>query len=239
MESNSEENIEMKNILVVAAHPDDEVLGCGGTIAKHTKVGDEVHVVILTEGITSRDKQRNPKRRKLELQKLVESAQMANKVLGVSSLNLHNFPDNRMDSVDLLDIIKVIEGYINKHQPEIVYTHHSGDLNIDHKIVNMAVVTACRPIPLQSVKTILFFEVLSSTEWQMPASALPFAPNWFVDISETLAVKLQALAAYQSEMRPWPHARSSEAMEYLARWRGAGIGVEVAEAFVLGRKLIK
>jgi LmbE family N-acetylglucosaminyl deacetylase len=226
------------NILVVAAHPDDEVLGCGGTIAKHSQKGDSVHVIILAEGVTSRDTQRNPEERKSELSALAKMADQASEILGATSLSLHNFPDNRMDSCDLLDIIKVIENAINKYNPDIIYTHHSCDVNIDHCRIHEAVVTACRPLPGSQIKTLLFFEVASSTEWQTPNSAPAFTPNWFVDISDTLSIKLKALETYQSEMRPWPHPRSIPGLEYLAKWRGSMIGVEAAEAFVLGRNII-
>jgi N-acetylglucosamine malate deacetylase 1 len=225
-------------ILVVAAHPDDEVLGCGGTIAKHTQQGDRVHVLILAEGATSRAPQRDRQKLQNELSSLAEAAHQASEILGVTSLKLHDFPDNRMDSCDLLDIIKVIEQETIKYQPDIIYTHHNGDVNIDHRRIHEAVITATRPIPSNTVKTLLFFEVASSTEWQTPSSAPIFAPNWFVDISETLSLKMKALAAYESEMRPWPHARSILALEHLARWRGASVGVEAAEAFILGRNLI-
>lgn len=227
-----------KSILVIAAHPDDEVLGCGATMAKHTQSGDEVNVVILSEGLTSRDNQRNREKYSYELSELANSAQKANDILGVSSLTLHDFPDNRMDSIDLLDIIKVVEGFIKKYKPEVVYTHHAGDLNIDHRLVHEAVVTACRPVPFYPVKMLLFFEIPSSTDWQMPGLAPCFIPNWFVDVSDTLSLKLRALDIYKSEMRIWPHARSIPALEYLSRWRGASVGVEAAEAFILGRKLV-
>jgi LmbE family N-acetylglucosaminyl deacetylase len=229
----------MKNVLVIAAHPDDEVLGCGATIARHAKDGDSVHIVILAEGVTSRDEQRDRSVRNAELFELVAAAQKSKKILGAESLELHDFPDNRMDSVDLLDIVKVIEKHISLREPEIIYTHNSGDVNIDHRCIHEAVIIACRPIPSQTVKTILFFEVPSSTEWQTPGSAPQFAPNWFVDVSETLEVKLEALNAYESEMRPWPHPRSLEALEHLARWRGATIGTDAAEAFVIGRNIVK
>lgn len=229
----------MKKIIVFAGHPDDEVLGCGATIARHSTAGDEVHVVILAEGATSRDEKRDFEHRRSELSELANAARKANAILKTHSLVLHDFPDNRMDSVDLLDIVKVVEQHLEKIQPEIVYTHHAGDVNIDHQRIHQAVVTACRPQPFQSVKTILFFEVPSSTEWQPSGSAIPFVPNWFVDVSVTLAAKLRALQEYESEMRPWPHSRSMESIEYLARWRGGSVGVEAAEAFVVGRKLVK
>lgn len=226
------------NIVVIAAHPDDEVLGCGGTIAKHALQGDKVHVLILAEGATSRNLKRNREQLKNELSELSQAANRASEILGATSLTLHDFPDNRMDSCDLLDIIKVVEQAIVKHQPEIIYTHHCGDVNIDHRRIHEAVVTATRPMPGSTVKTLLFFEIASSTEWQTPGSAPAFVPNWFVDISETLDLKLKALAAYECEMRPFPHARSITALEHLARWRGATVGVEAAEGFVLGRNLI-
>ena len=228
----------MKRVLVIAAHPDDEVLGCGATIAKHAERGDGVHVVIMAEGATSRDEKRDCDRRRSELSELAEAAHKAKEILGINSLILLDFPDNRMDSVDLLDVVKVVEHHIDRVKPDIVYTHHSGDVNIDHRRIHEAVVTACRALPKQTIKTLLFFEVQSSTEWQTPGSAPHFAPNWFVDVSDTFDIKLEALQAYQSEMRPWPHSRSFEAVEYLARWRGAGVGFKAAEAFVVGRNLV-
>ncbi|MNR75298.1 1D-myo-inositol 2-acetamido-2-deoxy-alpha-D-glucopyranoside deacetylase [compost metagenome] len=227
-----------RSILVVAAHPDDEVLGCGATIAKHAKAGDQVHVLILAEGLTSRAEQRDRARLSGELSALAQAAESANRILGAASLRLHDFPDNRMDAIDRLEVVKVIEAAIAEHQPERVYTHHAGDVNIDHRCIHDAVVTACRPLPGHPVKTLLFFEVASSTEWQPPGSGPVFAPTWFEDVSETLDLKLEALEAYRSEMRAWPHARSMEALEHLARWRGASLGVAAAEAFVLGRRLV-
>lgn len=226
-----------KRVLVIAAHPDDEILGCGASVAKHSQLGDIVKVVILAEGLTSRDKQRDRTVHEAELSELAEKAQIANKLLGVSSLTLYEYPDNRMDSLDRLDIVKVIEKHIEEFRPSIIYTHHCGDVNIDHQVVHYAVVTACRPVPEQSVKTLLFFETPSSTEWQPPGSGIPFAPNWFNDVSDTLDLKLKALEIYQSEMRPWPHARSICSIEHLSRWRGASIGVNAAEAFIVGRNL--
>lgn len=229
----------MKKILVFAAHPDDEVLGCGATIAGHIASGDEVHVVILAEGVTSRDEKRDRVQRQTELTELGIAAKKANDILGSHTLTLHDFMDNRMDSVDLLDIVKVVEHHIDRIKPQTVYTHHASDLNIDHQRIHQAVATACRPHPFQPVNTLLFFEVPSSTEWQPSGSAIPFVPNWFVDVSATIAVKLKALKEYECEMRSWPHSRSIESVEYLARWRGTSVGLEAAEAFVVGRNLVK
>jgi N-acetylglucosamine malate deacetylase 1 len=226
-----------KKILVVAAHPDDEVLGCGGTIARHSMNGDEVHLLIMAEGITSRDAVRDAQGRFNDLSILRKLAHQSAEMLGASSLTIEDFPDNRLDSIDRIEIIKKIEFNIHKHNPEIVYSHHAGDLNIDHRIVHDAVAVACRPLPGASTRIVLFFEVPSSTEWQICGSISPFSPNWFVDIKQTMDTKLKALECYHTELRPWPHPRSVEAIRYLACWRGASVGVECAEAFVLGRNL--
>jgi len=223
------------NILVIAAHPDDEVLGCGGTIARHTQNGDSVHVLILAEGATSRDEKRDRASRTSELSALAQAAHKAKAILGVSSLKLMDFPDNRMDSCDLLDIIKAIEPLIQEYSPQRIYTHHPGDVNIDHQRISEAVITAARSTPNHPTNTILFFEVPSSTEWQVSPVKATFQPNWFVDISETLQLKQKALEAYDSEMRSFPHPRSYSAIAHLAHWRGATAGVEAAEAFVLAR----
>jgi LmbE family N-acetylglucosaminyl deacetylase len=165
------------------------------------------------------------------------AAQKACSILGAQSVSFGDFPDNRMDTIPLLDITQAIEALIGMHQPETVLTHHAGDINIDHRRMHGAVVTACRPQQGHPVKTLLCFEVASSTEWQLPCSGPVFAPNWFVDISATLACKLAALEAYAAELRAWPHPRSLQGVEHLAHWRGATVGVNAAEAFVLGRQL--
>jgi LmbE family N-acetylglucosaminyl deacetylase len=213
-----------RSVLIIAAHPDDEVLGCGGTIARHADA-------------TSRQALRDRNQVADELSHLAQAAQTAGAILGVANVELLDLPDNRLDSLDRLDLIKRIEEGIARHQPQVVYVHHAGDLNIDHRRLHEAVVTACRPTPGQPVRRLLSYEVASSTEWQTPGSALSFQPNWFVDITGQWVRKRQALEAYAAEMRPWPHARSIEALEHLARWRGAQVGVEAAEAFCLLRGL--
>ena len=226
-------------VLVVASHPDDEVIGCGGAIARHALTGDTVHVMILGEGATSRNDERGSAREKMELQRLSHAAKKAGKILGVQSLSMHGLPDNRMDSVDLLNVVKMIEEQIHLFQPDSVYTHHGGDLNIDHRLTHEAVITACRPVPGASVMQILFFETASSTEWQSPGTSPVFEPNWFVDITDTLALKLKAMRAYAPEVRLFPHPRSLEAIRHLSGWRGATAGVKAAEAFMLGRKVLR
>ena len=227
-----------KKILVIAAHPDDEILGCGGTIVRHVDQGDEVYSVIMAEGVTSRHLERDKQASSVELSELAKAADKANKILGVTDLRLGEFPDNRLDSMDRLDINKATESLVDEIRPDVIYTHHTGDVNIDHRRLHEAVVVACRPIPgKHKVETLLFFETLSSTEWQPPGSAPPFLPDWYVDISDALDKKLIALKEYHMEMRAWPHARSIESVKYLARHRGSNIGVTAAEAFKLGRRL--
>ena len=226
-----------KKILIIAAHPDDEVLGCGGTMAKWANEGAEVYALIMAEGATSRDKTRDRESRNVDLAHLGLAAQKASDLLGIASVELLSYPDNRMDSVDLLDVVKSVEDRIKKINPDTVVTHHSADLNIDHQVIHEAVMAACRPQPGHPVKRILSFEVPSSTEWQSPTFGNSFIPNWFEDISDTLELKIRALEAYETEMREWPHARSIKAVEHLARWRGASIGREAAEAFILERAI--
>jgi LmbE family N-acetylglucosaminyl deacetylase len=224
-----------RSILILVAHPDDEVLGCGGTIAKLTDEGATAHVAFLADGVFSR--MYNAETQLDELTSRRAAAQKACDILGVKSVSFGDFPDNRMDTIAVLEITKAVETLITEHQPEMVFTHHAGDVNIDHRRLHEAVVTACRPQHNHPVKTLLCFEVPSSTEWQLPGSAPAFAPNWFVDISETLGRKLSALEAYATELRNWPHPRSRQGVEHLAHWRGATVGVNAAEAFMLGRQL--
>lgn len=224
-----------RRVAVIAAHPDDEVLGCGGAIARHTAEGDAVAVLILAEGLTSRDATRDVGAHTSGFSQLRQAAEAAHAVLGTTSLVLHDFPDNRMDTVARLDVVKVVEAFLGQHRPAVVYTHNRSDLNVDHQRVHDAVVTACRPQPGFFVQTLLFFEVPSSTEWN--PTAAPFVPTWFVDVGATLSRKQDALQCYASEMRAWPHARSIEAVTHLAKWRGASVGMDAAEAFVVGRHL--
>ena len=224
-------------VLVVAAHPDDEVLGCGGTVARIAQSGRDVHVLLLADGETSRDISVAASGSEL-IEARGAAARKAARILGCASIDIRTLPDNRLDSMDLLDVIRPIEEVIASRKPSTVITHHAGDVNIDHRIVHNAIVTACRPQPGSTVRELRFFEIPSSTEWQPPGSALHFGPNLFVDITSTLDVKLEALAAYDGEMRAFPHARSVEAIVALARWRGATVGVEAAEAFVLGRMIL-
>lgn len=220
--------------LVVAAHPDDEVLGCGGTIARLIEEGHDVYVAILGEGVTSRYDKREQADQEL-IEELQYRSRQAAKLLGVKELCLYDFPDNRFDTMPLLNIIKTVEKLINRFQPQIVYTHHGGDLNIDHVITHRAVMSATRPVEDCSVKEIYAFEVPSSTEWAFGQFQPAFQPNVFVDISATLETKIQAMQIYESEARLFPHPRSPEALRAIARRWGSMIGLEAAEAFELVR----
>lgn len=218
-------------VAVIAAHPDDEVLGFGGAIARHADAGDSVDILILATGLSSRGAV-NPE----EQRALRSSGETAAKILGAPKLEFHDFPDNAMDTVPLLDVTKRVEAFLTSCKAERVYTHHAGDLNIDHRIAHAAVLTACRPQPGCLVREILAGEVNSATEWGGPA-ALPFVPTEFIDITSALERKLQALDCYAGEMRNWPHSRSAEAVRTLARWRGSQVGLQAAEAFMTIRRI--
>jgi len=221
-----------KRILVVAAHSDDEALGCGGTIARLVAEASDVHILFLADGEKARgttESEAVAERRSM--------AQAAAAILGANAPTCLDFPDNRLDSVDLLDLVQAVERHAAPVRPEIVLTHFPADLNVDHRLCAQAVLTAFRPLPGQTVRSILAFEVPSSTEWQFRGAAECFAPNAFFDISDQLETKLAALKSYEKEMRPFPNARSMEAIEALARWRGATIGVAAAEAFVVLRTI--
>ena len=223
-----------KKILIVAAHPDDEVLGCGGTVARLIKEGYDAYTLILGEGITSRDKSRNREKRLHDIKKLKDQIYKANKILGIKKVFTFDLPDNRFDSVDFLDIVKIIEEIKNKLKPEIIFTHSKSDLNIDHRITHKAVITATRPMKGETVKSIYAFEVLSFTEWNYPLS---FSPNVYFNIEDTLGLKLKAMSEYKNELREYPHPRSLEGIKIKAKQRGMEAGFSYAEAFELIRRV--
>jgi LmbE family N-acetylglucosaminyl deacetylase len=220
-------------ILVVAAHPDDEVLGCGGTIAGLAAGGHEVHIAVLGEGISSRDEAPAP-----QLQQLTADAGAAATTLGARSVSFGGLPDNRFDQVALLDVTKQVEAWVEAIRPEAIYTHHPGDLNVDHGVTFRAVMTATRPgASTVAVADVYAFEVLSSTEWAFQRIEPVFRPNVFVDISRTIERKIAAMQCYETERRATPHPRSPETIRAAAvRW-GSVAGMPVAEAFELIRSL--
>jgi len=213
-------------ILIVAAHPDDEVLGCGGTVAKLAEEGNLIYCLFLGRGKASRYSGRTSLVQK-EQKVLEKEAKKSAKILGISKVFFENFPDQQYDTIPFIHLVHAIEKIKRKLKPEIIFTHHSGDLNLDHKIVFQAVVTASRPLENEPVRKIYSFENLSSSEWGKEA----FPPNLFVDIKKTLGKKLKALKAYRSELREFPHPRSLKSVENLAKIRGAEAGIETAEAF--------
>jgi LmbE family N-acetylglucosaminyl deacetylase len=223
----------MNKVLVIAAHPDDEILGVGGTILKHVKDGDECFALILGEGMTSRyDKRELADNNKVE--KLHENTYKAAEYVGYKKVYMESLPDNRFDSVPLLDIIKIIERYIEDIKPDIIYTHFGEDLNIDHRITFEAVLTATRPIGDEYVREIYVFETVSSTEWNF-SNTSSFKPNYFVDVTETLDEKLKAMECYKSELRKFPHPRSNENLKASALKWGSVISRQYVEAFEVVR----
>jgi LmbE family N-acetylglucosaminyl deacetylase len=224
------------NVLVAAAHPDDELLGCGGTAARLAGEGHSVYLSILGEGITSRHTDRagaDP----AAIKSLHGNSQRVADLLGAKELSLHGLPDNRFDSVPLLDVVKMVEQIIERWRPEAVYTHHGGDLNVDHRVLSQAVLTATRPGQRNSVRDVYMFEIPSSTEWAFQQLSPAFRPNVFVDISATLDTKLKAMQEYESEVRAFPHPRSSEALRAIAQRWGSVAGCKAAEAFELVRSI--
>lgn len=219
----------MSRILVVAAHPDDEVLGCGGAMARHALQGDDVSVLILGRGLGARGEAES-----LALSQLERDSRIALAELGVSDVRYRDFPDNRFDTVPLLSVAQAVEEVKIELRPERVYTHAAQDLNVDHRVCFEAVMTAFRPQPGEACREILTFEVMSATHWR----AETFCPTVYMDISAVLERKMAALACYHSEMRAWPHARSVEAVRIQAQWRGSLVGLEAAECFVPARMMI-
>ena len=222
-----------RTVLVCAAHPDDEVLGCGGTMARHADRGDSVHVIFLADGVASRqgpEHQRNLLERR-------EAAQNAARIIGCEMPHCLNYPVQRLDTVPLLDITQSIEALLVAIKPDIVYTHHGDDLNADHRLVSEATMIAVRPMPGQSVLAVYGFETLSSTEWAFHSRGTAFRPNRFIGIEATLTRKLEALRAYKTEMRDFPHPRSYETVEALAKLRGSTVGLAAAEAFSVLREV--
>lgn len=225
--------------MIIVAHPDDELLGIGGTIQKlKSEYNCKIDVIILGEGITSRDTIRDVERRNEELKTHQNNILAAKKILGYNDLSTYEFPDNRFDNIPLLDIIKVIEKEKNRINPEVIFTHHGGDLNIDHQITFQAVMTSCRPQNTENVKSIFCFETPSGTEWQSSNHPLSFKPNFFIELNEIqLKKKIEAMECYDFEKRKFPHPRSPQALKILASYRGISIGRKYAEAFCIVRSI--
>lgn len=223
-------------VLAVVAHPDDEVLGCGGTLIRHTQQKDAVDVLILGDVCSSRESTEDiPERKRKRMNNQVERAA---KLMGIRKTWRMNLVDNRFDRDELLDIVKLVERVAATVKPDIVYTHWAGDLNIDHRLTAEAVMTAFRPEPGRKHVSLYSFFIPSSTEWGNGRSAQAFTPNYFVDISDKLQLKAKALRAYRSELRDYPHTRSLRGIrEWAAVW-GISVGVRAAEPFILLRQVV-
>lgn len=221
-------------VLCVAAHPDDEVLGVGGTLARHAAKGEDVHVCILSDGVTSRYDDTDAAED--EIKRRRDRARDACEALG-ASVRFHSFPDNSFDTVPLLDIVQTIEVEIEEYDPGIVYTHHYGDLNVDHELACRATVTATRPLADSSIERVLAYETLSASEWSIPDASNAFQPTSFVDISSHLDAKLDALAVYENELRESPHPRTVDTIQKNAQVWGAKSGVDAAEPFEVLREV--
>ena len=226
-------------VLVVSAHPDDEIIGMGGLLKKISR-DNEIKVLFLADGITARkqggfknsNEYETTKSQKEIMQKEIEKrkqhAKNALKILGVKKTKFLDLPDNELDLIPFLRIVKEIEKEIEKTKCDTIFTHHHNDLNIDHKLAYEAVITAARPLENSKVNSIISFEAISSTDWRQPYS---FKPNLFTDISKELPQKIKALKEYKNEIRKFPHPRSKETLEAVAiRW-GSLYGYKAAEAF--------
>ena len=226
----------MRRVLVFAAHPDDELLGLGGTVRRIANEGIHVRAVIMAEGLTARTDRRSDIDA-LQLSQLQADARKAAEIVGYKSIDFCGLPDNRMDSMELLDVIKIVSKYIEMYRPDTVFTHHHGDLNIDHRITCEAVLTACRPVGQYGVKRIYAFETPSSSEWDFNYQKA-FTPNVFFDVTDTLDAKIRGMACYRTESTQYPHPRSPEALRGLAMFRGSNVGFGMAEAFELLRECV-
>ncbi|MCE3278367.1 MAG: family deacetylase [Bacteroidetes bacterium] len=228
-----------KNIMVVVAHPDDELLGLGATMHKLIhEYGVKTHLVILGEGITSRSDERNVEEWKKELEVHKKNIHSAKDSIGYNNVSIYDFPDNRFDSVALLDLVKVIEKEKLKFNPEIIFTHHGGDLNIDHQRTFEAVVTAIRPMEHEKVSTLITFETPSGTEWRASTDPRHFVPNLFFEVSEKdIDAKIKGMEYYEFEKRKYPHPRSPESLKIQSQRWGIVVGKPYAEAFHLVRQV--
>ena len=221
-----------KSVLIVVAHSDDESIGMGGTIRKHVDDGDFVNIISMTNGVGAREKAS-----KEDVSRRKNSSKLASDILGFTWRECSNFKDNAMDSYPLLEIVNFIEKAKNKYKPSLVYTSSGADLNIDHRVVANAVLTAFRPQPGELCKEIRLFEIPSATDYGHPSLTGKFLPNLFISIKNTWEAKLKALKAYRQEMKPYPHSRSIDGVKTNAEYRGKQIGVALAEAFEVIRKL--
>ena len=221
-----------ETILIIVYHTDDETLGMGGTIAKHINLGDDVFAISMTDGLSARDKVSDKDKKDR-----INASEKASEILGFKWIKKGNFPDNKIDSLPLIDIIKYIEEVKNQINPSIIYTHSSADLNIDHQLVSKAVLTAFRPQFNEKWKEIRLFEIPSATDYGHKSITNIFIPNLYINIEKTWELKIKALEFYQSEMKSYPNSRSYKGLENLAKYRGNQVGLKYAESFEIIRKI--
>lgn len=218
------------NVLVFAGHPDDEILGAGATFAGHASRGDAVHAVVLAEGATSRYG--------AAMEEALQKAGMrAAEEIGFASIRFEGMPDQRLDTAPLIEITQRIEAILEELDPEVVYTHFPGDVNVDHGVVARAVWTACRPYRFPRIRRLAAFETPSSTEWAWPLPDGVFSPSLFVDVSATIDAKLAAMECYSAEVRDYPHPRSTRALRQRAAFWGSVVDRSAVEPFVIMREL--
>lgn len=225
-------------VLIIAAHPDDEVLGMGGTLLKHHDAGDNISVLFMSDGVTGRNFSYDKQKRLTEIIQRKEIAVEAGKIFGAKQIDFLDLPNLRMDKEYILELTKLIESHIEKTQPDIIYTHFSNDTNIDHCVTHRAVVIALRPVPGRKVLSLRLFEIGSSTEYAVPASDDIFAPNLFINIEDYCAKKMDLIKCYDYEMREFPHPRSERIINARDTFRGASVGLKSAEAFIEARRII-
>jgi len=219
-----------ERILIVCAHIDDETLGCGGTILKHVYHGDIVHVLVITDSCSTQYMNND----KAMIKQKHNEANKAMHILGVKSIEFNSLPDMQLDTVPHVEINRIIEDKIRRFKPTIVYTHHWGDINKDHRLVSEATMVAIRPIPEQTIKKIYTYEVPSSTEWSVEPYKT-FMPNTYVDITEFMPILNAAVKCYKTELRRYPHPRSVESMGYTRN--GIQVGIRYVERFHLVRSV--
>ncbi len=217
-------------ILAISAHPDDEVIGAGGTLAKHIAAGDEVYWMVVTQGYT-------PDWPQSVLDRAQEQIGEVQELLGIKQVFRLGFPTMHLNTIPSIVLAGAMQKVVNEVRPDVVYTTPRNDVNEDHRMVFNATLVACRPLPGSSIKRLLSYEIITTTRFGSPAGCQMFEPNVFVDISEHLETKVQAMAIYETELREFPHPRSLQGLRILSQERGMSVGLEAAECFELIREM--